>query len=117
MPARAKPAASKPETNVDSIPVGQPDPPQVAVPQEPLVATIIMAAGRRMMLSVPGDMIEVFDGDGWSEMEERKPDGMKLRNYQATGSFPEAYVRADENYILLWPTPSQDTLFRITRQR
>lgn len=60
-----------------------------------------------------GYTLEYFDGDAWYEVTEGRPDLKTLRGHHATG-FPETYVRANESYVLLFPKPVQDFLFRIS---
>lgn len=57
--------------------------------------------------------LEYFDGDHWFELTEARPD-IKLRG-NVSVAFPEHYVRVpDTEFIMLWPKPRQEFVFRRT---
>lgn len=121
--APADDPASPVEASVESIPVGLAAPAQVTLPVDPPAPTplstvdvYVERAGARIVTLHASQKLEVFDGDAWTELTERRPDGVKMRGYRSPGGVPEGYVRADDEYVMLWPTLADDTLFRVTSQ-
>lgn len=118
-----EPPADDPAAPVESIPVGLAAAAQVTLPVDPPAPTplptvdvYVESAGSRIITLHASQKLEVFDGDAWTELTERRPDGVKMRGYRSPGGVPEGYVRADDEYVMLWPTLADDTLFRVTSQ-